>query len=504
MSRGRGVASRVAGGAAGYMAATAASRALGLLSLVVLARVLTPEDFGLMALALVALGFTEAVSNRQFDLGIIRLAEPTPAHFDTAFTIAALWGLAAGAGLLLLAEPLAALFDAPGLAATLATLATLPVLEGLRNTYFVDFERRMQFHRVVTLEIVARVLGVGASIGLAFALRDHWALVGGLVATAAARLALSYALERRRPRPGLGRWREFLGFGGWLTGAGVVEYVNKRADAAFLGLFLGLREVGVFRIGAEIATVATTYLARSLTRALLPGFASVAEDVERLRRGYAKAQNAVLGLMLPLSVGVALAAPEIVLLALGPQWTDSAGVIAVLAPVQAVAMLTAGIQALVVVHGDTRALFMRNLFMASVTVPALLLGLYAYGFLGALWAKMATTLFRTLVTMRLAARILREPLWTPIVNCRRSLLAVAAMAGVVLGLDAWLAASPTGLPAAAALLAAKAVTGGVTYFVVHAALWLAVGRPAGFERSMIDIARPLLRRLARRGRGGAA
>lgn len=494
----RGVGARVAGGAAGYMAAMAASRGLGLLSLVVLARVLTPEDFGLMALAMVALGLVEAVANRQFDLGLIRLAEPTAEHFDTAFTIAALWGLSAGAALFLLAEPLALFFDTPALAATIAALAAIPVLEGLRNTYFVDFERRMQFRRVITLEVVARALGVASSVAMAFALRSHWALVAGLIATAAARLVLSYILERRRPRPGLARWREFLGFGGWLTAAGVVEYFNKRADAAFLGLFLGLRDVGVFRVGVEIATAATTYLARPLKRALLPGLASVADDAERLRRGYAKAQNAVLGLMLPLSLGVSLAASEIVLLALGRQWADSAAVIAVLAPVQAIAMLTAGIQALVVVHGDTRALFMRNLFMAAVTIPALVLGLWAYGFAGALWAKMATTLFRTVVTMRLAARILGEPLWTPVVNCRRSLISVAAMTAAVLGLESWLAAAPSSLASAAGLLAAKAVTGGAVYVLVHAVLWLAAGRPSGFERSVIDIAGQVVRRVARR------
>lgn len=489
---------KVAQGAFVYLAANALTRLIGLASFAVLARILTPADFGLMGLALLVTGFLEAIVNRQFDLGLIRSRDATAAHYDTAFTLSFGWGSIAAIGTFVLAGPVAAAMETPQLADPIRVMALIPLFDGLRNPYFIDNEKRLRFHRAVYLELGARVVGTIASIALALWLRNHWALIAGLVVSAAARTALSYLLDPRRPALGLSEWSRFAGFGGWLTGAGVIEYVNRRADVAIIGGALGLREVGLYRMGVEITGIASRQLARPMKRAVLPGLAAIAADRVRLRQGYFKAQGAILGLALPFTALIVLAASEVLYVLLGPQWSDAALVVAILGPTQALGFLTAAVQALVVVEGDTRRLFMRSLFMLVTTTPLLVAGLWYGGLVGLVAAKAADRVIRAVLTLQMASRLLDIAWWEPFLRSGRSLAACAAMTLAVVVVAPIGFADFQDFRTAAELLALKALVGGAAYVAAHLGLWIAAGRPEGFETSMLAILRNALAATRRR------
>lgn len=483
-----------------FLGATVVVRLLGVVSIAFLGRLLTPADFGVVALATVVVGLFEAMTNRQFELALIRTPNATAAHFDTAFTMSALWGATAGLATFALAGPVGAAMDSEALSQALRWLALVPLIDGLRNPYFASHEKGLRFAPAVVLETGAGAALTGVSIALAFLWRDYWAIVGGLVAQSLTRTALTYALAQRRPGPGLAHLRDFFAFGGWLTGAGLLGFLGRRADAAVVGAWLDVAQAGQYHVGYEMSRMLARRLANPLQRAVYPGLATLGDRPERLRAAYFKTQNTILGFVMPLGVGLALTAPEAIRIVAGPQWAAAAFVVQLVAPAMAFNMITVGTQPLVMVEGATRSFFNRNALVVAVTLPTLVAGAATFGLAGVVWARIFSLVFATAVTLRMAGRIVGVPLHAFILKSGRTLLASAAMAGVVLGARPLLPAFDGSLEAAVASLALKAAIGGLTYGVVHAALWAAASFPDGFERTLWRLSGALLRRA--RGRPG--
>lgn len=498
---------QVARGASIFVAATMTVKLMSVVSIAFLGRLLSPFDFGVAALAMIVVGFNEAIVNRQFTLALIRIEAPGRDHFNTAFTLGATWGLAAAAAVFAAAGPAGRLTDTPQVAEAIRLLALIPLMDGLRNPYFVTFEKALKFRPAAMVEVAASLSLVLCSVALAFLLRSFWALVAGYLAQSAMHLILSHALTPQRPGIGLSRWREQLGFGGWLTGIGVLGFVGRRADGAMIGAHLSVAQVGQYNLGAEIAAMMAHKLLRPVQRAVYPGLATMVGDRERLRAAYIKTQSVLVALVLPIGVGGALAAHELVRVAAGPQWGDAAVVLQHLAPVLALGVLTTGVHPLAMVDGDTRRLFLRNVVIVAVTIPALALGLWLHGFMGVIYARMLTRVVDTALTLQIASRILGVWSGAIVVASRRTLAAAAIMAAAMLAAAALHGGVDTGPQGDVALvlqlLALKAAVGGLGYVAALALLWRAAGRPDGVERLALDFARDALRRARRRsGRGG--
>lgn len=497
-----GLGSRVSAGAAVFVLANLANRLIGVLSLAVLGRLLTPTDFGLVALALIVTGFIEAAVNDQFTMGLIRARHLEQGHFDTAFSLAALWGAAAAAAMLLFAGPLAALLDAPGLATALGWLALVPLLNGLRNPRFALYMRHLEYWPSLVFALVPRLAATAAAIGLAIALGNYWALVISAIVLAAVSTAVTHAM---RPGPlalRLTYWRDFLGFGGWLSAAGVMRFAARKSDAAIVGGLLDVRAVGFYNMGTELATTAVQQLSSSMVRAAFPGLAAVSDDRSRLWAGYLKVLETSVAVMAPIAVGIGLAAAEAVRIVVGPQWAEAAPVIAWLAPATALGVISTAAQSLVTVEGRTRGLFLRSLVVFAVQTPLIVVGIQWLGIMGAVYARVAGIALSTALTVAMVSRMAEGSMAQTLLRPWRSVAAVAAMVLAVLALDAlvlapWLGpVAQAGAAEALTALAAKIAVGGAVYTGVHLALWAAAGRPDGAERHVLGLLGGALRRLS--------
>lgn len=491
---GGAITARIVSGASLAIVGNLVVRLIGIASLAALGRLLLPADFGIVAIALIVVSLSEALMNRQWDLALIRTTDPTPRHYATAFTLSAGWGLLAGTLVFLSAEPVAAAMGEPGVAPVLRVMALAPVLDGLRNPRFVDFERSLAFRPEILTTLTAKGLQTAVAILLALLLRNHWAMVAGTLAFSASRSALTHVLRPWTPRLSLAEWRSFVGFGGWLSATGLVGFVMTRSDTALVGSRLGTAEVGVYNLGWELAQMATAYIADPLARTVYPGLSAVSADRPRMVRAYLRAQETLLGLVLPLGTGAALLAPEIVAILLGPGWEGAVPVLAALTPALALSGAVYPVQALLMVENRTRSMFLRNLAVALVQVPLLVLGIWTLGLAGAIMARIAATLLHTGLSLAIAARLAGTPLLAPFHAARRSLIACLVMAAALLWLR--LDAAPAADPFVAFLAAGKAVLlGAILHGTTLLALWLLAGRPEGFETIALRIAGSLLRRL---------
>ena len=193
-----------------------ADRALGLVSLLILARLLIPADFGLVAMAMSIVAMLELMSAFGFDVVLIQRQQETRDDFDTAWTFNLIFRLVTGVGLALLASSSATFYEEPRLEPMLYWLALAVAIPGFANIGTVTFRKSFQFHKEFTFRFGRNLISFVITVPLAFWLRNYWALVLGILAANTALVILSYVLHPYRPRLSLASARSLFDFSKWL------------------------------------------------------------------------------------------------------------------------------------------------------------------------------------------------------------------------------------------------------------------------------------------------
>jgi O-antigen/teichoic acid export membrane protein len=481
---------KVALGALWLVGARLAAKGMDLLAMLIVARILTPEDFGLVALAATVLVILYTVSDLSLANALIRMHDPDKHAYDTAFTLNLMRGLVLAGCLVGLAWPMAALYADPRLVDLMLVLALVPLFRAMLSPRMAHLARGLMFRQAFVLEASGKAAAFVASVGVAMATGSYWALIAGLVAAPALSSAISYLLAPYRPAFSLVHWRAIFAFSGWLTASHVVNTLNWHADRFFIGGHLGTAALGQYTVGSELASLPTNAPMLPMMQALYAGFARLADDLERLRTAYLASQSIVMALAVPLGLIVAVLAEPVIVLAIGPRWLDAAFVVQVLAPVIAFQMLTGAAQSATMATGLTRMIFRRDLTALAIRLPLILGGLYLFGFEGVVWARVASGLASIGLNLHMIRRALGAPLTDQLLAPWRSIVSGSLM---VLGLLAAMRALPVaGVDHTTLLLhtVALGVAGVGIYVAVHLLLWLAAGRPAGPESRLIRLVRP--------------
>lgn len=468
-------------------------RVLSLLSLMILARLLTPADYGIAALAVVVIGLLQTVSDIRLGQALIGIDDVTPAHLDTAFTLALLRGLLIAAVLGFGAPFFAAFMEQPALTDVLRVLAVVAVIDGFKNPAFLLYRRDIDFSREVNRQAAATVMSVAVTIGAAFLLRSYWAIVLGTVTLRLVEAALTYWRISYVPKLGLARWREFTSFGLWMSIIGICDYVGQTAPQFVIGKSLGSSSLGVYSVGREISTISTRELAMPLMAIVFPGFATIGKDAERLRLAYREVQSTIFGLAFPIGLGCAMLAREFILLLAGAKWLAAVPVIEVLAPLMALGMVNSGTEGLALTKGKSQQLAWRAGFVAIASYPLLIAGVTLGGFQGALIALAIRILVSIIISAWFSSRLAGDSLWSPLAACWRSFIAGFAMCAALFAADPGIDAG-AGIGAILMHTLPLVALGALVYAVIHALLWHLAGRPRGFEARLLEFVRFGLRR----------
>lgn len=476
----RSLASGVAVGAAWLTAGRLLVRGIGLISTIVLARLLLPEDFGLVALATALLFVLETLSDLRFEQAIIAQRDTAAADLNTAWTLNLLRGAAIGLVIAAAAYPYALLMADTRLTPLLLVLAVVPLIDGLKNPAFVTFEKSMVFHKEFRLQLAHRLSTFVVTLSAAWLLRSYWALVAGMLTGSAVRVSASYLMHPFRPRPELTGWRRLAAFSGWLMGANLTSALTQKLEFFLLGAFLPVKATGIYHVGSEISGMATREVVLPVKRALFPALSSLAAEPAEQYRRFRQSVEFITALTLPIGVGLALLAEPAVRVVLGERWLDAAGVIAYLAPLGAAWAVSGLCDALVISSGRTRLVFVRELVRASYVVPLYVAGVWLGGLHGILIAAVCIAIATLFVSLDMVRRHSAMPLLRPLLGTWRSVAACLLMALVV--------ASVRPQPSASAdvgtlllELALSIAVGAASYLACHLLLWLAARRPAGIE-----------------------
>lgn len=479
----------IAGGVAWTIAARWCIRGIGLVSTIILARILAPQEFGVVAMATLAAGLLEIFSETGLLLFLIRKADPDRTYFDTVWTLRVIVGILIGTVIFLTAPIAVRFFNEPLVGPVMQVIALKPILAGLENTGVVWFRKNMNFGKDFQFLLGQKIAAFATTIPLAFIISNHWALVFGILAGSVASVILSFAMHEFRPRFSLAHTREVFGFSIWLLAIHVINFFNDRIDEFVVGRFKSTQAMGLYSVAADVGAAPIQEIISPTARVLFPAFAKIAHDKSALSNVFERYFCAVALLAFALGPGMASVADDFVAVVLGAKW-------AAMAPTLSYLAISAGIAALSIPHLSllpimgrekiaTYLSVMRVVLLAGVlTVAALNFDLE--GIAAARAVVMALTF---VITLLVCARVANLRLsvflrgsWRPMAAAVAMVLAVNFFQNLAIGMPA-------------IRLFGSVIVGGVTYACVVFGLWILAGRPASIEWDLLTLTRMTRERL---------
>jgi O-antigen/teichoic acid export membrane protein len=307
-------------------------------SLMVLARLLSPKDFGLVGMVTAFTGVLTLF--RDFGLSSAAVQRPTVTveQISTLFWINILFGALLGLITVAMAPMIAAFYHEPRLFEVTVVLAMgfLFNAAGIQHSAFL--QRQMRFTTLAAINVISLIVGSAIAIGGAKAGYGYWALVAmsvisPLVATIGFWTSAGWVPSMPNRRAGI---RSMMRFGSTLTLNSLLAYLAYNAEKVMIGRFWGADAIGIYGRAYQLVSIPTDNLNSAVGEVAFSALSRLQDDRVRLKSYFLKGFSLVLGLTLPTTIGCALFADDVVFCLLGPKWKDTAAIVRLLAPTIAI------------------------------------------------------------------------------------------------------------------------------------------------------------------------
>lgn len=295
-------------------------RLLGVINVAIIARLLTPEDFGLIAMAVVVVNLAEVVTLIGVENALIRHDGPDKDDYDTAWSLRVVVNLLLATIVCALAIPAADYYNDERVTLVMFIISLSPILTAAQNIGMVEYQRNLQYSKDFQHQVIARCIGFVVTILLAFTLRNYWALVIAMVLNSFWLMSVSYFLHPHRPRFTLSRSKQYLAFSANMFLNGLFMKIARKGGVLIVGRIATTQTAGLFHTAQNVSNMIGGEIVLPFVRALVPAFAKVKNDMERLGRSHVTSFSATMIVSTSVCVGVSAVAPHAVYVLLGSQW----------------------------------------------------------------------------------------------------------------------------------------------------------------------------------------
>lgn len=295
-----------------------------LASSILAARLLAPEDFGLMGIVFLTISVLEALSQTGFEHALIQRDKGVDELLNVAWTWHVGRGILLGS-LVVIASPfLADWYGEPVLFPLLATSSAYIVLKGLQNIGIVFFSRELNFKKIFLINALRAFLSLGIAIPALFIMKNVWALLVGLLAGATIELVISYLAHPYRPRF---EWdwrkaRSLIRFGKWMTGLHIILFVSTEGDDIFVSKYLGPTALGFYRLAYDVSNWPATKVTHVISKVSFPTYSRLQHDKPALRGAFTGVMRMTIFLSSVVTVLIWYMIPYLVDLVIGDKWAD--------------------------------------------------------------------------------------------------------------------------------------------------------------------------------------
>lgn len=296
-------------------------RALGLISTLILARLLTPDDFALIAIVTLSLYFFDVLSQSGSDPYIVQKQQVNNDDLNTSWTLDLLLKLSFFLLFILLASPIAAFFSQPQLVLGLQVASITLVINALRNPGIILFKRDLDYKYLFYLSLVQKIIGFIVVVYLAFTFKNYWAFIIADIVASLFFLVGSYVIHKFRPTLSLLKVREQWRFSKWYLCKNVVGYLRSQVDTIIVAKFFSTTQLGNYHMARDIAMLPAYNLLGPAIEPLLANFKDYKRDPANLGIRLTAVLCIVTFIATPIACFVALYPKLIIGVLLGEQWT---------------------------------------------------------------------------------------------------------------------------------------------------------------------------------------
>ncbi|MBD3796813.1 MAG: MOP flippase family protein [Campylobacterales bacterium] len=307
---------------------------LQLLQLAILARFLDPSAFGLMALVMVVIGFSQAFLDMGISNAIIHKQHITHEQLSTLYWVNVLAGFGLFAIISAIAPLVSIFYGEPELTALIIIVGLTFLIQPFGQQFMVLWQKEMRFAEIARIDIVNKTISLLVSVVLAYMGYGVYSLVYGTLAGVVSQTIQFMILGLKEHKPSfvfnIGEIKEFLGFGAYQMGEKTINYFNSQIDVILIGKLLGTEALGIYSVAKQLIMRPAQIVNPIITKVTFPMMAKIQEDTEKLKNVYLKTINYLSSINFPFYAAMVVFAPQLVLLMFGEKWMAAIPIVQIL------------------------------------------------------------------------------------------------------------------------------------------------------------------------------
>jgi len=298
------------------------NRVFSLIRLIILARILSPNDFGLMGIALLTISILKTFSQTGFEEALIQKKEDIESYLNSAWTALILRGFILFVILYFIAPYAAVFFNSPEAKPIIRVIGFSILFQAFTNIGIIYFKKELEFNKEFIYQFSGTLADFIVAISAVLILRNVWALVLGSLAGSIVRCFMSYLIHPRRPclSKDLGKVKELFGFGKWIMGSSILIFLIIEGDDIFVGKLLGATALGFYQLAYRISNMPATEITHVISQVTFPTYSKLQDNLPKLREVYLKVLQLIAFLSFPIAGLIFVLAPDFTKIFLGEKW----------------------------------------------------------------------------------------------------------------------------------------------------------------------------------------
>jgi O-antigen/teichoic acid export membrane protein len=454
-------------------------KGMGFVNTVVMARLLIPEDYGIVAMSMLVVGLIQTFLDFGATVALLRKQEITREEIDSAWTLRLIQGILAGM-VIFLATPVAVrYFGEPRLLEALWVFAACVALSSFGNVAPTLALRDFDFTIDFKISTLGKLAGVASTIVFGFLFRDYRALILGIVAGHIVPPILSYTLHPYRPRWNTSKIPEIWRLTKWLLISNIGGFLLRKSDEIAAGRIGSTSDFGLYNVGSDFGQMPVSEIGPAMQRAILPVLASIKHDEERTRQAALKILSSVVTVIWPIALGFAALAFDATKLVLGEKWLAAVPFVVVFSITSALQSSGGPLQSYLTLLGCTRVQNTVTWLEFFIFLATAVLIVPDHGLLGLAYARGIGSLFSVAGLLSACHKYCGLHWRNSLKYCYRPISIAFLMYFVV-------STAISGFDSTFVRLSVGIATGALFYITLVLFSWHVSGRPEGMESTVVD------------------
>ncbi len=299
-------------------------RSVGLISAIILARILSPADYGVVAIGLLCVFFFQVLTEMGIQTNLIQERKHDQILLSTAWTLEVIRGLFILILIQLFASTIAIFFNKPEATPIIRVLGLIPFIKSFANIKIVYFQKDLHFNKLFIYEFCGAVGGVLSAVVTALVLRNAWALVFGQLTSTIICTILSYVFFPEIPKLSFdgNSILKLYSFGKWVLFGTIISYFALEGDKYFVGKLFGIEVLGIYKMASMLVNIIVQEFGKSITKVLYPAYSKISRDKQKLKNSFLKSYEIILSMIAPACLGLYIITDDLVPILWGNKWLE--------------------------------------------------------------------------------------------------------------------------------------------------------------------------------------